>query len=327
LGIAPSSSTAVAYVATHNDSDHTAAAPDLLEHYPSRSTLNRVFLVVDRPARSEGDTAEDAMPLLAYARRRERSQTIERLHILQVADENNEPRTLFRDDAAGLALQLLYPKPAATIDAVVRGRPSPVATNQACAILRLVVGNPPVHPAVLITGDANCMSFGVARSYGFDLGASALSVPHHGGAVPQPSGAPDWSTVVGWVRPKVAVASAGHGTVPGPTTTRRHTFDPLRGCHAQIACTQLTKHCHADFLAFHPSVCKITSPMPQMSGHHAFPNAVGCMGTIAVRIAADGAVSVHAGEAHQQDVDSRVTPPPGCPHCKGTSPGQQAVGA
>jgi beta-lactamase superfamily II metal-dependent hydrolase len=308
----------VAYVATHNDSDHVAAAPEILDYYSSATTLKSIWLLLDRPAKREDQTDEDVIPLLGYSKRREEAGTIGGRYPLYVSPQLNHPTPIYTDSAENAEFQLLFPRMFDTTAAVVRGQPNAVATNQSSAILRLVVGGSKNRAAALITGDANCQSFQIAHEiYKFDLSARVLSVPHHGGEIPVPKGAPTWSTVVRWISPEIAVVSAGYGTVPQSTTTKRATFDSLRQNNVTTCCTQITEHCHPKFEDLHPSVVAATKyPLPQMSGRKEFPKAVGCAGTITIKIETNGEVRLVGRQRHQDAVDDKVVPGLGCPHCR-----------
>lgn len=309
----------VAYVATHNDADHVAAAPELLDHFSTAATLESIWILIDRPARNAEQVDEDVIPLIGYSKRRAEEGSIGRRCALYVHDDiAGRAKLIHREAKESAELQLLYPRLLDSTEAAVRGEPSALATNQVSAILRLVVGADKKRAAALITGDANCESLRIAREvYKFDLSARTLSVPHHGGEVPRPGGAPDWDTVVGWVAPEIAVVSAGFGRVPQTTVTRRRTFDPLRRPGVTTACTQLTSNCHPHFKDFYPGILPASrSPLPQMSGRPEFPDAVGCAGTITIRISTDGDVSMLGTVQHQQGVDQKVVPGDGCPHCR-----------
>jgi len=308
----------VAYVATHNDSDHVGAAPELLEHYSSANTLESIWLLFDRPASKRDQNDEDVVPLLGYSKRREADGTIGKRCALYMHDDvANGPKLIHREAAENAELQLLYPKSLDTSDAVIRGKPDAIATNQVSAILRLVVDSDRNRAAALITGDANCESFRVAKEkYKLNLSSRVLSVPHHGGEIPAPPQSPTWETVVGWVAPELAVVSAGYGTVPQSTTTKRATFDAFRHQSITTCCTQITKHCHPTFNTLHPSVLPKTKPLPQMSGHPSFPEAVGCAGTITIKIGADSNVKMVDQGRHQDAVNQKVVPNTGCPHCR-----------
>ena len=307
----------VAYVATHNDYDHVAAAPELLDHYSSASTLESIWLSLDRPASRPGQSDTDVIPLLGYAKRRKEARTVGALHLLNISDlQPDQPVLVHREVAADAELQLLYPRLLDITSSIIRGQPDSVATNAASAILRLVVGSDKARAAVLITGDATCQSFRVAHeTYGFDLQARVLAVPHHGGEIPVESGAETWDTVVEWVAPEIAVVSAGHGTVPRPTTTKRETFDSLRRRKVNICCTEITEHCHPGFKGFSPGVLPRSRYLfPQMSGDNA--DAVACAGTVAIRLNSAGSVQLLGRTEHQSAIDRRVVPFPGCPHCR-----------
>lgn len=308
----------VAYVATHNDADHVGAAPELLDHYSTPATLKSAWMLLDRPARRPQQRAEEVIPLFGYLKRREEDQTIGKLVPLFVSNGPTGSATLVhREDAERAELQLIFPKLFDAAGSFLRGQSDAVATNQSSAILRLVLDGSSQRASALITGDANCESFRVAREvYRLDLSARVLAVPHHGGQIPVPPGSPDWATVVGWIKPEIAVVSAGFGRVPQSTVTKRATFDPLRQHDAVICCTQLTKHCNPSFASLHPSVISISGrPVPQMSGQKDFPEAVGCAGTIAIRILSDGTVKLVRRDEHQAAVNQKVVPT-GCPHCR-----------
>lgn len=309
----------VAYVATHNDADHVGAATELLDHYSSASTLESIWLLLDRPAKNPAQRDKDVIPLLGYSKRREDQRTIGKRCALYVHDDiAGHAKLLHREDAESAELQLLFPMALDTSAAAIRGMPSAVATNQVSAVLRLVLDSDKNRAAALITGDANCQSFQMAREvYGFDLSARVLSVPHHGGEIPKPGGAPEWKTVVSWVAPEIALVSAGFSRVPQPTVTKRATFDPLRVSGVTTCCTQITKYCHPQFKNFHPSVLAVSeSPLPQMSGNKDFPDAIGCAGTITITVRSDGTVSLARRDEHQTAVDQNVVPGMGCPHCR-----------
>jgi hypothetical protein len=309
----------VAYVATHNDCDHVGAAPDLLDAYSTSALLQHIWLLFDRPASRLEQRDHDVIPLLGYARRRQDSGTIRGTHALYLDDaitSSVRVKVIHREPAENAELQLLYPKCIDATDSFLRGRPDSEATNQSSAILRLVVGKRDATASVLITGDANCHSFKVAREvYRLDLRARVLSVPHHGGRIPDSSGDALWDDVVGWVSPEIAVVSAGYSNVPSPTTTRRTSFDPLRKRGIKMCCTQITRHCHPDFEQLHPGVVEFQAcAYPQMSGRKEYPNAIGCYGTIAVKVDAVGNVEVANYDSYRQRVISKVASA-STPHC------------
>ncbi len=311
----------VAYVATHNDADHVAAAPELLNNYPTASTLHSIWLLLDRPAATSSQTDEMVIPLLGYSKRRQEQGTIGSRHALYVYDDlPNEARLIHREDSESAELQVIFPRILDTSSAVIRGQPNAAATNQVSAILRLVVDASQHRASALITGDANCQSFQIAHQYGFKLDARVLSIPHHGGEIPNPSGSANWATVVDWIAPEIAVVSAGYGTVPPSTTTKRETFDAFRKSDIITCCTQITKHCHPNYQSFHPSVVPPSRrPLPQMSGTIDYPSAVACAGTITIKVAPAGDVTLVRRHAHQDAVDDKVLPKPGCPHCRAST--------
>lgn len=307
--------TIVAYVATHNDSDHVQAAPELLDAFPTQEKLHYVYLLLDRPAKKKDQSDEEVIPLLGYARKRQHNGTIKGMYLLYLDDAPGKvkAKVLHHERAEEMQLQLLYPKLKDTTAAILSGTPDPKATNEASAILRLIVGGRKNRAAVLITGDASCRSFASAREeYLFDIGARVLSMPHHGGNIPAPAECPSWEKVVHWISPEIAVVSAGFGTVPGPTTTQRGAFAPLRSIGAKICCTEITMHCHSNFLSLHPGVLSKTPVFPQLSGR--VPQAVACGGTIAVKIDTAGEVDLFHHEEHQRQLTAKIAG--ATPHCR-----------
>ncbi len=308
----------VAYVATHNDSDHVGAAPELLDIYPTKAKLNHIWLLFDRPAKKPEQSADEIIPLLAYARKRKQDETIDDWFPLYVEDipAGCQAKIIHDEPAENAQLQLIYPKMKDGSSAFLRGRPNAEETNQSSAVLRLVVGGRKSKASALITGDANCRGFQQAREvYRFDLSARVISMPHHGGHIPVPEGAAKWDEIIDWVSPEIAVVSAGYSTVPGPTTTQRAAFDPLLRHGVKICCTQITRHCHPNFETLHPGIMT-PRRYPQMSGHKDYPHAVGCAGTIAVKVNATGNVELFDHDRHQQEVNAKVVATGSHPHCR-----------
>ena len=309
----------VAYVATHNDSDHVGAAPELLNAYGSKSTLQHIWLLLDRPAKKPAQRDKDVIPLLGYAQRREEAGTIAGMYTLYLEDipGGTAPKVIHDEPAENAQLQLLYPKVKDVTNSFLRGTPDAEATNESCAILRLVVGGASSRASVLVTGDANCRGFTQARQvYGYDLSARVLSIPHHGGHIPRPPGAASWDEVVSWISPEIAVVSAGYGTVPPTTITQRAAFAPLQNCGTKICCTQITKHCHPNVDSLHPGVLPPSGRLyPQMSGHKDYAKAVGCYGTIAIKVDSAGKTSLVDFDRHQREADTKLAAG-ATPHCR-----------
>ena len=73
------------------------------------------------------------------------------------------------------------------------------------------------------------------------------------------------------------------------------------------------------FLEITPEGIKRTATadaMPQMSGHKDYPDAVGCAGTLIVKISGTSEVTLVRRQQHQDAFDLRVLPASGCPHCR-----------
>jgi beta-lactamase superfamily II metal-dependent hydrolase len=300
----------VAYVGTHNDADHTGAAIHLLDRYPTKDRLRAIWLVHDRGS-------DYRIPLLGYAQRRLEQGSIERWHLCNVQEDARHrprPRLVHAEPAQQMRLELLYPRMEDVIDASRATRRDPEWQNRSSACMRLSVGG----TVALITGDLDLVGFTViSERYRFDLKADLLSVPHHGGHIPDgDDGCLSWDGVVARVNPGHAVVSSGYRAL-GTTRLQEASFGPFVARGIAVCCTQITGHCHPSIDTLRPSVLRIGGrDVPQMSGQARFPKAVGCFGSILALLEPGKCTILHQAE-HASAVGRLVGPKPGSPYCRG----------
>lgn len=298
--------TVVAYVATHNDSDHVGAAIHLLDRYKTADDLWTIWFLYDRGSNQRIELEE-------YAARRMREGTIKRwqaAYINTASSGQPKPKRIFADRAEDAVLDLVYPRIEDVTESFRTRKPSSRLQNRSSACLRLRVG----QSVALVTGDIDLFGLTrIIRDYRMDVRAQMLVVPHHGGRIPGGADMLSWDEVVGQVGPEVAVVSSGKSTV-----IQEETFRPFIQRRIPVVCTEITPACHEGCLSFHPCVRPAAAAdAPQMAGRSEFPEAIGCFGSVvAVLRPGAGGLSVRAVKPHQQAIDARVTPPPGTPYCR-----------
>ncbi|NQT39797.1 MAG: hypothetical protein HQ581_20035 [Planctomycetes bacterium] len=272
--------TILAYIATHNDRDHVASAIHFLnlEKFRSREGLRAIYLTIDRGSNSD-------ISILDYALRRKQQETIERFGCGFLDDsEPPEPKEIYSSDSESVRLDLVYPRFEELVPAVRAKSRNSRLQNRSSACLRLEVGK----VTALITGDIDRVGLTrILDTYGLDLSADILTVPHHGGHIPGSKGDRTWVEIVSEVDPSVALVSSGYRTKNSTTVLDRVTFEPLRQLRTDVYCTQLTGHCHGNYSELHPGVIARTGrfhsrKVTQMSGDPNYPQAVACMGTVVI---------------------------------------------
>lgn len=284
----------VAYIATHNDSDHVGAAPYLLARYESSRTLHQIWMLIDRPG--------GEIPLLEYARARRDDGSIGELIYANLGDERHrKPRRIYRDRSSGCEVSLLYPGMWQNADAFHRAAASPQAQNRTSIVIRIVRG----QATALVTGDADLESFRIIQQdFRFSVQTQVLSIPHHGGR--SPGSVRRW-TVQDFctaARPRFAVVSTGTGR-----TIRAESLRPFVAAGAHVCCTQLTRGCHTEPARFGRGL--------SITGHVASAprpaSGVDCGGSICAVLSPEGA-QIHQAANHRAAVARHVRPD-GTPLC------------
>ncbi|MEU6252244.1 hypothetical protein [Streptomyces sp. NPDC047043] len=120
-----------------------------------------------------------------------------------------------------------------------------ITSNGMSAVIRIELDG---SPAVLLPGDLDAKGFAEMQRVGVDMKAPVLVFPHHGGR----SGAADnrkfARELVKAVQPELVIFSHGRLNFVNP---RKEVVDGIRdalGDRVQIACTQVSRACHASVL-------------------------------------------------------------------------------
>lgn len=277
-------------VLSHNDQDHDGGAARIVEAYPR--AINRVLFLVDRPAKELTRTLK---VLLAERAAGNLFREPERLEVS--GSNSGKPRLLYKDDASGIRLFLLYPTFMENLGAESG---SSKRANATSAILTLVCGG----RRIVFSGDANIEAWEALASR---IGSKApltceiLTVPHHGGAIASGNtnnkSALDrlYSSIV---KPKYAVVSVGTTNTYGHPLPQ--TLGALNRFGVRVLCTQMTPQCSSDLEKIRPGVLFPLAPsqssaLAKRTGSGRSKD-VACAGSLVAEVRSDAIVLTRVDE-------------------------------
>ncbi|MEV7905647.1 ComEC/Rec2 family competence protein [Streptomyces anulatus] len=168
-----------------------------------------------------------------------------------------------------------------------------ITSNGMSAVLRIELDG---NPAVLLPGDLDAKGFAEMQRVGVDMAAPVLVFPHHGGRSGAANNREFASELVQAVQPELVVFSHGRTSFLNP---RKEIVDGIRdalGDKVQIACTQVSRGCHAAELP--------GSLGGQLGGYSQYP----CAGSLSITATSRG-ISWRPGvKQHGITIDSLDSP-------------------
>jgi competence protein ComEC len=212
-------------VLSHNDRDHTAGWEELARRF---GTLIRdVWVLQDRDLEA-GNVFDLTMWL-------HEEGVIPLPHRAEIRDLKN-PETIWRDEALGLELELLYPHFYANAQALRKAAP-----NRTCAIACFHCG----AEKILYPGDSPLEAWEEVHSARNRerVKVAVIAMPHHGGLLGRSTRRRD----IKWLFQDVldcGVAVVSVGTTNPYGHPRPEVVESLREVGVAVMCTELTPRCH-----------------------------------------------------------------------------------
>ncbi|WP_189765539.1 ComEC/Rec2 family competence protein [Streptomyces xanthochromogenes] len=168
-----------------------------------------------------------------------------------------------------------------------------ITSNGMSAVVRIELDG---SPAVLLPGDLDAKGFAEMQRVGVDMAAPVLVFPHHGGR----SGAADnrefARELARAVQPELVIFSHGRSSFLNP---RKEIIDGIRdalGSKVRIACTQVSRTCHASAL---PS---------SISNEQGTYSKLACAGSLSITATSRGISWSPGVSRHSATVDSLESP-------------------
>ncbi|TPQ18596.1 ComEC/Rec2 family competence protein [Streptomyces sporangiiformans] len=168
-----------------------------------------------------------------------------------------------------------------------------ITSNGMSAVVRIELDG---SPAVLLPGDLDAKGFAEMQRVGVDMTAPVLVFPHHGGR----SGAADnrefARELAIAVQPDLVIFSHGRSSFLNP---RKEIVDGIRdalGSKVQIACTQVSRACHASSLP------------ASTSGQSGIYSRFACAGSLSITATSRGISWSPGVRRHSVTVDSLESP-------------------
>lgn len=254
-----------ALVVTHNDIDHCGGAELLLSQYGH--AIDTIYFLEDRPYSRNW--------FLPRVRQEVERGKLARNQVRRLEADMD----VYRDEAKGLALQVLFPQMLDNINGLESGQP-----NATSGALRLWCRS----RSVVFSGDLGYTELRTLSQDGAaPIECDVLAVPHHGGRLDCRADAQAHRRVYQeFLRCKTAIVSVGSSNQYGHPS--RDHITALTAAGAQVLCTQVTKRCCDDLECLRGGISRsslpgasVTTPKVTTAGRSKL---VACAGTILVEI-------------------------------------------
>jgi hypothetical protein len=303
--------TIVALIVSHNDADHHLGACGILTQYQGR--IDKLYFLEDRRF--------DQIGLLHLARQMLRKGSLGELVRLE---RNENYHYLYRDEAAGLFLELLFPTFEDNLAARQRG-----GRNEASAVLALHCGS----RRVVFSGDATLEAWRrIHDRLGGPLRADILTIPHHGGVIwPRPRPTEEPAQYESRVRDNLRwlyreACHCNHVVISvGSSNPFSHphewVVEELSRAKALVLCTQMTCQCadnleEVRLVGIRPlRTLSRSTQKREVTRRTGRSRNVACAGTVVAEVGADSVLIAHLAE-HQAGVDRLRSLPGGHPLCR-----------
>lgn len=153
-----------ALILSHNDKDHSFAAPEVIEKY-IRKDMGKIFFLVDRGPNLPQNNSFNKF--ISFLLEKIELGELDKKQLIRL-ETSEIPKKIFEDCDQGISVELHYPGILDNLISLQKKSP-----NKTSAILSLVINR---HRKVLFTGDA---PYKVLKKFN-DLQTEIITVPHHG---------------------------------------------------------------------------------------------------------------------------------------------------